>query len=164
MGLAEDIIYIIIAGLATGLVANRLGIPPIVGYIIGGIIIGPHTGGITVSDVPRIELLAEIGVALLLFSIGLDLSFKEIRSVRAVALIGTTVQIALTALFGFGMGRLMGLPAPASVVLGMTLSLSSTMVVLKTLMNRGLMGTLSSRVMVGMLIVQDLAPSRSGRR
>lgn len=157
MGLAEDIIYIIIAGLATGLVANRLGIPPIVGYIIGGIIIGPHTGGITVSDVPRIELLAEIGVALLLFSIGLDLSFKEIRSVRAVALIGTTVQIALTALFGFGMGRLMGLPAPASVVLGMTLSLSSTMVVLKTLMNRGLMGTLSSRVMVGMLIVQDLA-------
>jgi monovalent cation:H+ antiporter-2, CPA2 family len=157
MGIASDLIIIIVAGLLFGLVATRLRLPPIVGYILAGIFIGPYTGGITVSDIPRIELLAEIGVALLLFSIGLDFSFRELKDVRSIALIGTPVQIVVLIGYGFGIGNMLGLEWQPSLVFGMVLSLSSTMVVLKTLMARGLTGTLSSRVMIGILIVQDLA-------
>ncbi|PKL40558.1 MAG: portal protein [Spirochaetae bacterium HGW-Spirochaetae-1] len=157
MGIAEDLIIIIIVGLVTGLIANRLKIPPIIGYIIAGIIIGPYTGGVTVSDVPRIELLAEIGVALLLFSIGLDFSFRELRAVKGIALVGTPIQIVLLIAMGYGFGHFMNMPWNESLILGMIISLSSTMVVIKTLMSRGLMGTLSSRVMIGILIIQDLA-------
>lgn len=157
MGIAEDIIIIIITGLITGLVANKIKMPPIIGYIIAGIIIGPYTGGVTVSDIPRIELLAEIGVALLLFSIGLDFSFKELKSVKAIALIGTPLQVLFLIAYGFIIGHFLGMPFNESIIFGMVISLSSTMVVLKTLMSRGLIGTLSSRVMIGILIVQDLA-------
>ena len=157
MGIAEDLIIIIITGLIAGLIANRMKIPPIVGYIIAGIIIGPHTGGVTVSDIPRIELLAEIGVALLLFSIGLDFSFRELKSVKGITLLGTPLQILILTAAGLLIGRVMHMPLAESLVLGMVISLSSTMVVLKTLMSRGLMGTLSARVMIGILIVQDLA-------
>ncbi len=157
MGIAEDLIIIILVGLAAGLAANRLKIPPIVGYILAGVIMGPHTGGVTISQIPQIELLAEIGVALLLFSIGLDFSFKELKSVKGIALIGTPIQVILLIGAGYGIGRFLGLPFSESIVLGMVISLSSTMVVLKTLMSRGLIGTLSSRVMIGVLIVQDLA-------
>ena len=157
MGIAEDLIIIIIFGLITGLIANKLKIPPIIGYIFAGIFIGPYLGFLSLSELPQIELLAEIGVALLLFSIGLDFSFRELKSVKAIALLGTPLQIILLIGFGFGIGQYLGLPANESIVLGMILSLSSTMVVLKTLMNRGLIGTLSSRVMIGILIVQDLA-------
>lgn len=157
MGIAEDIIIILIAGLIAALMAHKLKLPPMVGYIIAGIFIGPFTGGVTVTNTHQIELLAEIGVALLLFSIGLDLSFKEIKEVRSVALIGTVIQLALSILFGYGIGFLSGLDWAPSLLLGGILSLSSTMIVIKTLMSRGLMGTLSSKVMIGMLIVQDLA-------
>lgn len=157
MGIAGDIIIIILVGLLTGLIAHKLKIPPIIGYIVAGIIIGPFTGGITVSDIPRIELLAEIGVALLLFSIGLDFSFRELKAVRAIALIGAPLQILILIAFGFGIGRFLDLPRNASLIFGMIISLSSTMVVLKSLMSRGLIGTLSSRVMIGVLIIQDLA-------
>ena len=157
MGIAEDIIIIIVIGLLTGLLANKIKMPPIIGYIIAGIIIGPYTGGITVSDIPRIELLAEIGVALLLFSIGLDFSFRELKAVKAIALLGTPVQILLLIAYGWAIGYFLNMSFNESIILGMVISLSSTMVVLKTLMSRGLIGTLSSRVMIGILIVQDLA-------
>ena len=157
MGIAEDIILIILAGLVTSLVANRLRIPLIIGYIIAGIIIGPYTGVMAISNIQHIELLAEIGVALLLFSIGLDLSFGELKAVKAIALIGTPIQIALLIAYGFGIGRFLDLSWNASLLLGMIISLSSTMVVLKNLMHRGLIGTLSSSVMIGILIMQDLA-------
>jgi monovalent cation:H+ antiporter-2, CPA2 family len=157
MGIAEDLIIIILAGLITGLIANKIKIPPIIGYIIAGIIIGPYTGGIGVSDISRIELLAEIGVALLLFSIGLDFSFRELKTVKAIAFTGTPIQIALLIAYGFAIGNFLDLPWNASLIFGMIISLSSTMVVLKSLMRRGLIGTLSSRVMIGILIMQDLA-------
>ncbi len=156
MGIAEDIIIIIIAGLVAAYAAHRMRLPLLVGYIIAGIIIGPFTGGVTVTAAHQIELLAEIGVGLLLFSIGLELSFKEIQEVRAIALIGTPLQLLISILFGIGIGHWMGLPWTASILLGTVISLSSTMIVIKTLMSRGFMGTLSSRVMIGMLIVQDL--------
>jgi len=157
MGIAGDLIIVIVFGLAAGLIFNMIKLPPIIGYIIAGIVIGPFTGGITVSDIPRVELLAEIGVALLLFSIGLDLSFKELKDVKGIAIFGTSIQILLCILLGYGMGYFMNLPVNVSIVFGMIISLSSTMVVLKVLMSRGLIGTLSSKVMIGMLIVQDLA-------
>ncbi|HSH70786.1 MAG TPA: cation:proton antiporter [Deferrisomatales bacterium] len=157
MGVAADIVIIVVAAALMGMLAHRLKQPLVVAYLLTGVIIGPYTGGITVSDLHGVELLAEIGVDLLLFALGLEFSFSRLRPVRRVALFGTPIQMALTLAFGFGLGRLLGWGAVASLWLGALLSLSSTMVLLKTLMNQGRMGTLSSRVMIGMLIVQDLA-------
>ncbi|MBI2501841.1 MAG: cation:proton antiporter [Candidatus Latescibacteria bacterium] len=157
MGIAADIAIVVVAALLGGLVAQRLGQPLILGYILAGVLVGPHTGGITVSDAHGIELLAEIGVALLLFAIGLEFSFKELRPVRRIALLGTPIQLVLTIAYGYAIGRWWGWPWLPSVWLGALISLSSTMVLLKTLMGQGRLGSLSSRVMIGMLIVQDLA-------
>ncbi len=111
----------------------------------------------TIAEIHDIELLAEIGVVLLLFALGVEFLFRELKPVRWVALIGTPIQIALTMGFGYIIGRLLGWDFSSSVWIGALVSISSTVVVLKTLANRGLMGSLSSRVMIGMLIVQDLA-------
>ena len=157
MGIAADIAIIIVAALIGGLIAQMLKQPLILGYILAGVAVGPHTGGITVTEIHNIELLAEIGVALLLFALGLEFSFKELKPVRKVALIGTPIQMILTIAYGYAVGRWLGFGEIASLWIGALISLSSTMVILKSMMNRGLMGTLSSRVMIGMLIVQDLA-------
>ncbi len=157
MGIAADIAIILIAALIGGLIAQRLRQPLILGYILAGIAVGPYTGGVTVSEVHNIELLAEIGVALLLFALGLEFSLRDLQPVRRVALIGTPIQMLLTILYGFFIGRWLGYDNISSLWIGSIISLSSTMVILKTLMARGLMGTLSSRVMIGVLIVQDLA-------
>ena len=157
MGIATDIILLVVAAFFCGLLMQRLGQPLILGYILAGIILGPHTGGLTVSGIHEIELLAEIGIALLLFALGLEFSLKDLKPVKMVALIGTPIQMALTVGLGFGIGHFMGLDWKPSLWLGALVSLSSTMVILKTLMNQGWLGTLSSKVMIGMLIVQDLA-------
>jgi CPA2 family monovalent cation:H+ antiporter-2 len=157
MGITTDIILIIVAAFFCGLMMQRLGQPLILGYILAGIILGPYTGGFTVSSIHEIELLAEIGVALLLFALGLEFSLKDLKPVRKVALIGTPIQILLTMGLGFGIGRLMAWDWKTCLWFGALISLSSTMVILKTLMSQGWMGTLSSKVMIGMLIVQDLA-------
>ncbi|MFO7556835.1 MAG: cation:proton antiporter [Desulfobacterales bacterium] len=157
MGIATDIILLVVAAFFCGLFLQRLGQPIILGYIVAGILLGPHTGGLTVSNIHEIELLAEIGIALLLFALGLEFSLKDLKPVKMVALVGTPIQLILTIALGMGIGHLMGLDWKASLWLGAMISLSSTMVLLKTLMNQGWMGTLSSKVMIGMLIVQDLA-------
>ncbi|MCF7804650.1 MAG: cation:proton antiporter [Candidatus Marinimicrobia bacterium] len=157
MGIAGDIVIIVIAGFFGGILMRLLKQPFVLGYILAGIIIGPYTGLFTITNIHEIEMLAEIGVALLLFALGLEFSLKELKPVRSIALAGTPIQILLTIAFGYGVGRVIGLDWHASIWLGALLSLSSTMVVLKTLMSQGYMGTLSSRVMIGMLLVQDLA-------
>ena len=157
MGVAADIVIIVVAALIGALIAQKIKQPLILGYILAGIVVGPYTGGVTVGDIHEIELLAEIGVALLLFALGLEFSLSELKSVRNIALFGTPVQILLTIGFGFCLGRYLGWSFVSALWLGALISLSSTMVTLKTLMSRGLVGTLSSRVMIGMLIVQDLA-------
>ena len=157
MGIAADIAIIVVAGLIGGLIAQRLKQPLLLGYILAGIMVGPFTIGPTVSDVHEIELLAEIGVALLLFALGLEFSLKELQPVRKIALIGTPIQLLLTMAFGYGIGQLLGWDWFSSLWFGGLIALSSTMVALKTLMSQGRLGTLSSRVMIGMLIVQDLA-------
>jgi CPA2 family monovalent cation:H+ antiporter-2 len=157
MGIATDIILLIIAAFFCGLLLQRLGQPIILGYIAAGIILGPHTGGLTVSNIHEIELLSEIGIALLLFALGLEFSLRDLKPVKKVAVVGTPIQIVLTIGLGTGIGNLMGWELKPSLWLGAIISLSSTMVILKTLMNQGWLGTLSSKVMIGMLIVQDLA-------
>jgi CPA2 family monovalent cation:H+ antiporter-2 len=157
MGIAADIVIIVLSGLFAGLITQKIKQPLIVGYILAGIVIGPYAGRITVSQVHDLELLAEIGVALLLFSLGLEFSLNKLKSVRNVALIGTPIQIVLTMSYGSLIGQWLGWPWIPSVWFGALISLSSTMVILKTLMNQGWLGTLSSRVMIGILIVQDLA-------
>lgn len=156
MGIATDIIIIVVTAVLGGLVMQRLGQPLLLGYIAAGVAVGPHTGGL-VTNVHDIELLAEIGVALLLFALGLEFSFKHLKPVRKIALIGTPLQILLTLALGYLIGRVLGWDWKASIWLGALISLSSTMVILKTLMNAGWIGTLSSKVMIGILLVQDLA-------
>ncbi|MCA9731670.1 cation:proton antiporter [candidate division KSB1 bacterium] len=157
MGIAADLSIIAVAGLIGGVIAQQLKQPLILGYILAGILVGPYMGVIPITEIHNIELLAEIGVGLLLFGLGLEFSFKELKPVRKIALIGTPIQILLTVIYGFAIGRYLGLATIPSIWIGALFSLSSTMVTLKTLMSQGRLGTLSSRVMIGMLIVQDLA-------
>jgi len=157
MGIAADIVIIVVAALVGGLIAQRLRQPLILGYILAGVAIGPFAGGLSMSEVHEIEKLAEIGVALLLFALGLEFSLKELKPVKYVALIGGPIQILTTIGYGYFIGRWFGWDPGPSLWMGGLVSISSTMVILKTLMAQGMMGTLSSRVMIGILIVQDLA-------
>ncbi|MEN8006406.1 MAG: cation:proton antiporter [Candidatus Krumholzibacteriota bacterium] len=157
MGIAADIAIIVSAGLVGGLVAHWLRQPLILGYIAAGILLGPVSSNAWISDPHDIELLAEVGVALLLFALGIEFSLKELRPVRKIALYGTPIQLLIILGAGLGIGAVLGWPWTESVWFGACISLSSTMVVLKTLQSQGRMGTLSSRVMIGMLLVQDLA-------
>jgi CPA2 family monovalent cation:H+ antiporter-2 len=137
MGIAGDIIIIVIAALIGGMIARLFKQPLIIGYILAGVVIGPHTGFVTVSSTEEIERLAEIGVALLLFAIGLEFSFRKLKPVRKIALIGTPIQLLLTIGFGFAIGKLFGFDWQKSIWLGALISISSTMVTLKTLMSQG---------------------------
>jgi len=155
--LIADLTLVLTAALVGGFAARRVGQPLIVGYIVAGVIVGPFTGGMTVRHVEGIEQLAELGVALLLFSLGLEVSFRELAPVRAVALAGGLLQMVVTIGFGVALARALGWAWQPAVWLGALIALSSTMVALKTLQAQGRIGTLSSRVMLGMLVVQDLA-------
>jgi CPA2 family monovalent cation:H+ antiporter-2 len=157
MALVADLSLVLLAALAGGFLAQRLRQPLMVGYVLAGVIVGPFTGGLTVVNVHDIEQLAELGVALLLFSLGLELSFRELKPVRAVALGGATVQIIVTIALGLARGLALGWAWRPALWFGALISLSSTMVALKTIQAQGRRGTLSSRVMFGILVVQDLA-------
>lgn len=157
MGIAGDIALILVAAFLGGVIAQRLGLPLILGYIAAGIFVGPNTGGLTVGQAHDIELLAEIGVALLLFAIGLHFPLSALAPVKRVALIGTAIQLGLTIAFGYVIGQFLGLGWEEAVWFGALISLSSTAVVLKTLTEQGVLNTLASRIIIGMLIVQDIA-------
>jgi CPA2 family monovalent cation:H+ antiporter-2 len=157
MDLVADLALVLLAALMGGYLAQRIGQPLIVGYILAGVVVGPFTAGPTVGNVHNIEQLAELGVALLLFSLGLELSFRDLAPVRTVALIGGTIQIVLTMSLGVGLGISLGWAWRPALWFGALVSLSSTMVALKTIQSQGRLGTMSSRVMLGILVVQDLA-------
>ena len=152
-----DLVLVVVAGFCGGVIARILRQPLVLGYLLAGVVIGPQVGLFSVSDPHNLERLAEIGVTLLLFGLGLELSLKDLAPVRRVALFGTPIQIALTIAVGTGLGGRLGLGWRESVWLGALISLSSTLVVLKALQAQGRIGTLSSRVMLGMLVTQDLA-------
>lgn len=152
----SDIILILFVGLISGIIARRLGQPLFLGYIFAGVVVGPHTGGVTVSDIPQIERMADIGVALLLFSLGLEFSLKDLLPIKGVAVWGSIIQVALTFGWGWGIGRFAGWTSPAALWFGAAVVSSSTAVILKTLTERGHLRALSGRVMLSMSIVQDL--------
>ncbi len=157
MDLIADLALVLLAALGGGFLAQRIGQPLIVGYILAGVIVGPFSGGPTVGNVHDIERMAELGVVLLLFSLGLEVSFSELAPVRRVALIGGVIQVLTTIALGLAIGLGLGWDWRPAVWFGAIISLSSTMVALKTIQAQGRLGTLSSRVMLGILVVQDLA-------
>jgi monovalent cation:H+ antiporter-2, CPA2 family len=139
-----------------GTIANRLRLPTIVGYLIAGVVIGPFTPGF-VADQALAQQLAEVGVLLLMFGVGLHLSVQELFSVRAIAVPAAFGQIGLVSLLGGGLAHAMGWTIGAAIVFGLSLSVASTVVVLRTLEERRLLETEQGRIAVGWLIVEDVA-------
>jgi CPA2 family monovalent cation:H+ antiporter-2 len=138
-----------------GAIAQRIRVSPLVGYLLAGVALGPHTPGF-VADQSLASELAEIGVILLMFGVGLHFSLKDLWSVRAVAIPGAIVQIAVATLFGEGLGLLLGWPLAAGFVFGLALSVASTVVLLRALQERRLINTERGRIAVGWLIVEDI--------
>lgn len=142
--------------LILGFIAVRIKLPALVGYLVAGIIIGPATPGF-VADVGLSTQLAEIGVMLLMFGVGLHFSLDDLLSVRRIALPGAVVQIAVATLMGMAVSWFWGWSMGAGLVFGLALSVASTVVLLKALESRGVLESLNGRVAVGWLVVEDLA-------
>jgi len=154
------LIATIVAGLVfafiLGSIAHRLRISPIVGYLLAGVLAGPYTPGF-VADQALANELAELGVILLMFGVGLHFSLKDLLSVRAIAIPGAVVQIGTATLMGMGMVYFLGWGWVAGFVFGLALSVASTVVLLRALQERRLVETERGRIAVGWLIVEDLA-------
>jgi CPA2 family monovalent cation:H+ antiporter-2 len=154
------LIAILVAGIGLaflfGALAHRLRVSPLVGYLLAGVVVGPFTPGF-VADQGLANELAEIGVILLMFGVGLHFSLKDLLSVKTIAVPGAVVQIAVATLMGVGLGWLMGWSLMAGVVFGLALSVASTVVLLRALQERRLVETERGRIAVGWLIVEDLA-------
>ncbi len=138
-----------------GFAAVRLGLPPIVGYLLAGVAVGPFTPGF-VADTHLAPQLAEIGVMLLMFGVGMHFSIRDLIAVRRIALPGAVAQIAVATLLGIGAARLWGWSFGAGLVFGLALSVASTVVLLRTFEERGLFGLAAARIAIGWLIVEDL--------
>lgn len=139
-----------------GTIAQRFRIPPLVGYLLAGVAVGPFTPGF-VADQALATELAELGIILLMFGVGLHFSLQDLLSVRHIAVPGAVVQIAVATLMGLGISWLMGWSVGAGLVFGLALSVASTVVLLRALQERRLMETDRGRIAVGWLIVEDLA-------
>lgn len=139
-----------------GFIAARLRMPPLLGYLVAGIIIGPGTPGF-VADVELAGQLAEIGVILLMFGVGLHFSLDDLLSVRRIAVPGAIVQILAATALGMGVAMFWGWDAGAALVFGLSLSCASTVVLLRALEARGVLQSINGRIAVGWLIVEDLA-------
>jgi CPA2 family monovalent cation:H+ antiporter-2 len=138
-----------------GLITHRLGLSPIVGYLLAGVVIGPYTPGFA-GDIGIAQQLAEIGVILLMFGVGLHFQLKDLWAVRAVAIPGAVVQSAVATLVTIGVLHLMGWPLRSGLVLGMAMAVASTVVLLRVLIDRNMLGTVHGHVAVGWLIVEDI--------
>ena len=154
------LIATIVAGLVLafifGAIANRLRLSPLAGYLLAGVAVGPHTPGF-IADQSLAGELAEIGVILLMFGVGLHFSLKDLLSVRAIAIPGAIAQITLSTLLGIGLSWTMGWPIGSGFVFGLALSVASTVVLLRALQERHLLDSERGRIAVGWLVVQDLA-------
>ena len=157
---STPLISMIVAGLVLafilGALASRLKLPPLVGYLIAGIIVGPHTPGL-VGDIDLATQLSEIGVVLLMFGVGLRFSLRDLLSVRALALPGAAVQFGGATLLGLGLALLMGWGLGAGLIFGLALSVASTVVLLEALEGRRMIDSDTGRIAVGWLIVSNLA-------
>jgi monovalent cation:H+ antiporter-2, CPA2 family len=143
------------AAFLAGLVARRLRLPSIVGYLVAGVAIGPFTPGVFADQQIATEL-AEIGVILLMFGVGIHFSFRDLLAVRGIAIPGAVVQSAVATTLGIGLALAMGWSLVSGLVLGLSLSVASTVVLLRALIQRNALDTVHGRVAVGWLIVEDL--------
>ena len=155
--LYRDLAYVFVAAVLGGFVAWRLRQPLIIGYVLGGIAVGPFTPGPTVSDVHTLELLAEIGVILLMYSIGIEFSIQDLLEVKWVSLIGGPLGLVAVILLTLALGRLLGWSTTESIVIGASVSLASTMVLSRLLIDRGELHSQHGRAMIGITLVDDLA-------
>jgi monovalent cation:H+ antiporter-2, CPA2 family len=153
----RDLTYIFVAAVLGGLVAWRLRLPLILGFVLGGMAISPFTPGPHLSDIHTFEVFAEVGVVLLMFSIGVEFSIPELMRVKSVALIGGPIGILLMVLLALGAGRLFGWTPMESLVIGAAVSVASTMVLARLLSDSGGLTTTYGRVMIGITLVEDLA-------
>src|SRR5688572_23166029 len=138
-----------------GFVAERLRLPPLVGYLVAGILVGPYTPGF-VGDTRLASQLAEIGVILLMFGVGLHFSISALREVRRIAVPGAVAQIAVATTIGAIVAYYWGWTFGAGIVFGLALSVASTVVLLRALEERGELESENGRIAVGWLIVEDL--------
>ncbi len=154
--LISTIVGGIVLAFILGAIANRLRLPPLIGYLCAGIVVGPHTPGYTADQALAPEL-AELGVILLMFGVGLHFSIKDLMAVKRIAIPGAIVQIGIATLLGmlvaFGLGWSWG----QGLVFGLALSVASTVVLLRALQERDLLESPQGRIAVGWLIVEDLA-------
>jgi CPA2 family monovalent cation:H+ antiporter-2 len=155
--LFRDLTYIFLAAVLGGLVAWRLRLPLILGFVLGGIAISPFTPGPHLSDLHTFEVFAEVGVVLLMFSIGFEFSISDLKRVKWVALVGGPIGILLMLGIAIGAGRLAGLGTKEGLVIGAAVSVASTMVLARLLSDSGQMATPHGRVMIGITLVEDLA-------
>ena len=155
-----SLIATIVAGLGLafvfGAIANRLKLPVLVGYLLAGVLVGPFTPGY-VADQELAPQLAEIGVILLMFGVGLHFSLKDLMAVKNIAIPGAVVQISAATVMGLGLALALGWGVGAGVVFGLALSVASTVVLLRALQERRLIETGRGKIAVGWLIVEDLA-------
>src|SRR5271168_1649553 len=155
--LFRDLTYIFLAAVFGGLVAWRLRLPLILGFILGGIAVSPYTPGPHLSELHTFEVFAEVGVVLLMFSIGVEFSIPDLLRVKWVALVGAPLGILLLVGVAAGAAKFLGWTLTEGVVIGATISVASTMVLARLLTDTGKMNTTLGRVMIGITLVEDLA-------
>jgi monovalent cation:H+ antiporter-2, CPA2 family len=155
--LFRDLTYIFLAAVSGGLVAWRLRLPLILGFVLGGIAISPFTPGPSLSDLHTFEVLAEVGVVLLMFSIGVEFSVPDLMRVKWVALVGGPIGILFMLGISIGSGSLLGWSTTEGLVIGAAISVASTMVLARLLSDSGNLSTAHGRVMIGITLVEDLA-------
>jgi CPA2 family monovalent cation:H+ antiporter-2 len=153
--LLTGILIIFSIALVVGMIFNRIKVPPLVAFILTGVIVGPF-GLSIIQDQDQVRNLAEIGIILLLFTIGLEFSFKDLWKIRLIAVIGGALQVGLSFAFFCGLALLNGLPANEAILMGFLFSLSSTAIVLKILHSTGEMDSPHGSIALGILIFQDL--------
>jgi CPA2 family monovalent cation:H+ antiporter-2 len=141
--------------LVGGLVARRLGLPTIVGYLIAGVALGPSTLGFR-GDQESIGQLAEFGVILLMFGVGIHFSFRDLWQVRRIAIPGALIQMAVVSTMGYGAGRMFGFSPGGAWVLGIAVSVASTVVLMRSLMDNGWLDTPHGKIAIGWLVFEDV--------
>jgi CPA2 family monovalent cation:H+ antiporter-2 len=154
--LIATIVAGLVAAFAFGAIAQRLRLSPLVGYLLAGVLVGPFTPGY-VADQRIANELAEIGVILLMFGVGLHFSLKDLLAVRRIAVPGALVQMATATVLGIGLALLLGWPLISGLVFGLALSVASTVVLLRALQEKRIIQTERGKIAVGWLIVEDLA-------
>jgi monovalent cation:H+ antiporter-2, CPA2 family len=153
----RDIAMVFAAAFLCGLIAWKLRQPILLGYVFAGLLLSPLTPGPHVDNVHTFELMAEVGVILLMFSVGIEFSIPDLLRVKWVALIGAPLGILISIGLGTGVGAMLGWPITQGIAVGCIISVASTMVLMRLLMDRGEMSSNSGRVMIALTLVEDLA-------